>query len=460
MSPADWRLWASLGALSALAWGLARRSRACPAAAAGALFFLLAYAPMLPLLPMPHNLEVFAEHWLYLPLFGLALAATAALGRLRALGAAPYAAAAGALLLFYGARTALRVPDWRSPEVFWEKTAEDSPRCARALANLGSLRADCGDTARAEELYKMALQIRPGYTAPLLNLAQLRLAAGDKAGAQTYIDEASAASGAMVNARNINFSRGLVALARGDGRQAQVFFGEALMHRPVFHYAPAAHGYAVARLLQGDEAGAEKYFRQALRLQPDHYASAQDLGKLHYGRGNYGEAAGLFERAAALNPFSAEPLSYLAACRSFLGDYKGALESAAKALYLEPRRAEPRLAAAQAYRQAGRFRAALGYARRGLALEKDSPRLLLEQGVNLRELGDVPGALESFERSLTLDPRRAETFLHYADALLAAGYREGARRAAAKALQLRPGYEDAALALKKLSGQGSGSARP
>ena len=85
------------------------------------LWIALSYAPMLHLLPTLHNNEAFAEHWLYLPLFGWALL----LGSLwTELQRFPKASAAGfaVLLGLYAGRTALRNRDWKDAPTLWSKT--------------------------------------------------------------------------------------------------------------------------------------------------------------------------------------------------------------------------------------------------------------------------------------------------------------------------------------------------
>ena len=134
---------ALLGA-AALAAAWQRRGWAAPA-----LWFFVTLAPVLQI--VPHH-DFMAEHFLYLPLVGLALGAGAAIERIAgARGLSWTRALAAALLVVFAARTVRRNRDWKDPLTFWRTTAEDSLwPCARAWAGLGITLRKQGDRAEAE----------------------------------------------------------------------------------------------------------------------------------------------------------------------------------------------------------------------------------------------------------------------------------------------------------------------
>ena len=135
--------------LGAAAW-LWRRE---PAAAWGLLFWLVGLAPVSHLIP--HH-ELYAEHYLYIPLFGLVVAVVAVALRLIRLAPEP-ARALTAARLFLGATVALmalqvvtRNADWQNEQVFYEEVVAHAPRNARAQGNLLFIYGEQGDWERMQ----------------------------------------------------------------------------------------------------------------------------------------------------------------------------------------------------------------------------------------------------------------------------------------------------------------------
>jgi len=184
---------ALLAGLLALALGCARRE---PALAAGLLFFLLALSPTNSLLPLE---DFFSERFLYLPIFGLALAAAVGLDRLRSLADARWGGRAGllgwvllALLpLAFGLAATARIQVWHDPLQLWSEAVVASPYSSRARVNLAS---ELGARKRYAEALKVispAVDFAPDEVAPRLNRAAARQYLGDTAGA---IEDCTAAT--------------------------------------------------------------------------------------------------------------------------------------------------------------------------------------------------------------------------------------------------------------------------
>lgn len=406
-SIADWRLAAALAGLLFISAITLKAWKKAPALSASIFFFFLAYAPMLPLLPLVHNREVFAEHWLYLPLFGFALMAALLLGRLREKHKGLFLACAAALLCFYSVITALRNPDWKDPLTFWGKTARQQPMCARASTNLSTVYAANGEINRAEDLLKRSLAIAPQYMPTILNLARVREFYGDHKGALSYLKTAAAVPGALQYAREINYNRGLVYLAKGETRKALVIFSEA-EYRPIFCYAPMVYSYACALYMSGKPKKAEQYFKKALIFDPSFLPALYNLAFHYYGEGKYKEAAKYFAQALKLDPGSLPCLINLGLSESILGNYPEAVSLAAAALHLSPRSAEAQLAMSAIYRRGGRYRAAAKYAAAAVKSNPHSAEALLERALVNRKLGDTGAALEDINNALGNDAGNPE----------------------------------------------------
>jgi len=145
----------------------ARRRVPWLAFAIGWYFLLL--APANSLLP---RLDLANDRHLYLPIAGLALAATCTLARIASRHALRAAACTLALALVAGSMIATRQRngDYRSEISLWQATVRDSPRKARAWLNLGYAYRLSGDAERAAHAYGCALALDPGNAQAAINL--------------------------------------------------------------------------------------------------------------------------------------------------------------------------------------------------------------------------------------------------------------------------------------------------
>jgi hypothetical protein len=207
--------WAALAALGVGAVAAARRVH-------GGTFFLavalLAYAPVSGVVPVygavADRVLFTPEHFLYLPLLGLAPLAVATAARLwppRAARALP--AALAVVLVAWGAVVADRNRDWRDEETLFRHTLRWNPPSARVWFNSGNVALAAGRLEEAERLYREALAREPGDGAAHLNLAITLERRGDARGAEDEYRRAIASDPRLEGAY-----RGLAArlAARGD----------------------------------------------------------------------------------------------------------------------------------------------------------------------------------------------------------------------------------------------------
>ena len=151
-----------LGLLLAVAvvLGVWLASRRAPGGAIGLGWMALGLLPVMHFVPI---LNVAAERFLYLPSFGFALALGAlfqwACGRKRRLA---FGAAVGLVLLF-GARTLVRWPAWRDDRTLNQATAAAFPQTPTPLINLANLALAAGDRASALRYLEEAQRRAPGW---------------------------------------------------------------------------------------------------------------------------------------------------------------------------------------------------------------------------------------------------------------------------------------------------------
>lgn len=410
------RAYLPLAGLVLLGWGAWRA--ACRAATVGfALSWaVLAYAPHLPVIPSVHNSQLFAEHWLYLALFGPALALGWAFNRAWSAGARRLAGfLCVAVLAALAGRTAVRNRDWRDDLTLWSKTVATSPDCGRARNHLGLAYSSRKRWEEAVGEFQAAIRIDPNWYAPFHNFAEARLAQGRTEEAMELYRRA-----AMLNPGNLN-SRGTLAgllLVRGRLAEARALLGPNLHQRgtdsPLYR-----QNRAVLAMLEGRLDDAERDFTRALRLDPRSSAALAGLGSLYLEQGRAEEAARELERAAALDP--ARP---------------GLRANLALAYARGGRAAQAEEALAQAER---------------LGLAPASAHAL--RGILLRERGDLTGSLAALNRAVSLAPS-ADGFSQLGRTLAASGDRSGAERSYRKALALHPTARDHVLLAELLLGGG------
>jgi tetratricopeptide (TPR) repeat protein len=189
MERSAWReLQTLLGVLliAATIYWMARSHRRDPTVFACLVLAALTYIPVSGILPLNSNV---AEHWLYVPLAFLFLAATVAISRLRV----PFPALATVLalwLVFLGARTCLRTFDWKNQRTFLERTMASGGESARMLINLGSLEMNEARFDIARKHLEAALQKEPDHPLAIINLASLALKQNDFAAARALANRA------------------------------------------------------------------------------------------------------------------------------------------------------------------------------------------------------------------------------------------------------------------------------
>ncbi|GAB4242471.1 MAG: hypothetical protein Kow00109_18220 [Acidobacteriota bacterium] len=165
---------ATLAALAGfLGYGLAvlALQRKFPAVALGMLWFLIGLVPVLQWIPFH---ELAADHFLYLPMIGFALALAGALTRsgTRRPSRGTLLVLAAVVVVWSG-MTVDRNWDWRDKQTLWEATLRRAPGSYRANANLGQLYFSQGRVKEAVRLSRRAAELMPDRALPHSNLGAI-----------------------------------------------------------------------------------------------------------------------------------------------------------------------------------------------------------------------------------------------------------------------------------------------
>ena len=191
------REWQTLLGMALIAGGVLwwrwSRRRA-PVAALALIAGLIAYLPVSNLFAL--NASV-AEHWLYVPLAFLFIAAAATLSEFRQLATSPHRQIGMLVFMawttFITVLTVLRQPDWKDQRTFLTKNIAAGGDSARMHVNLGHLESAEGHDDLALEEMRKALTLDPnqpfaqlGAAAILIRLNQLDSAESLLAKAETH----------------------------------------------------------------------------------------------------------------------------------------------------------------------------------------------------------------------------------------------------------------------------------
>jgi tetratricopeptide (TPR) repeat protein len=365
--------------LLAGALGLATAWKRRRAAAFALAFVALALAPVSNLL-VPIG-TILAERLLYLPSVGACLLAGALVSwsAARAPGASgapggsqapavtasivasvPLVAVVGLL----GARSIVRLLDWRDDRSIFASAIAVTPGSARAQFNYGSASEDAGDDVDAERGYRAALAIWPAFSDAHYNLAGLLARRQGWAEAIEHYRQALAEQPGNVTYL-VNLGHALSRAGRPE--EALVPLEKAVGLDASSDRGWTNLGTALLRLGRGPEA--VRAYREASRLAPDNVEYLMNLGMA--------QEAGSDTAAAAI--------SYAAAA--------------------ERRPADPilRYRLGRALEQAGRPSEAAAAYREAIRLSPESPVPRRSLGLLLFRSGDLVGAREALERAEALD---------------------------------------------------------
>ncbi len=142
-------------------------------------WFFIALGPVSGIIPI--NAFIY-EHWLYLPLIGLAtfsgFYADKFLSFLKSKSAISYSLFAISLIVyfsFFAFQSIRRNILWGKPIEFYEDILKYSPSSVRILTNLGRLYSEKGDLAKATEFYERAIENQADifFAAPYYNLGNI-----------------------------------------------------------------------------------------------------------------------------------------------------------------------------------------------------------------------------------------------------------------------------------------------
>lgn len=263
---------AALGILGGVTIGIIVLARRVPFVGYGALWMLITLVPVSHLIPIQ---EIVAEHYLYVPAFGLCLILATLLdtacsvglqadqpGRARLRAAVVYGLVL-VLLVGAGARIVVRNRDWRDEETLWTVTTHAVPRCARAHYNLAGeyLRQERFEEAKRE--FAVTIAIRPNEVEALTGLGEIAFRTGLYGQAFGYVTQAEQIA---PNHFRVQYLLGWIFLALKKPDEAEPYFEKAAELQPL--YAGTYAGLEAVAKARGDSAAATRWAERRRALEP------------------------------------------------------------------------------------------------------------------------------------------------------------------------------------------------
>jgi len=242
----------------------------------GLLWFLIGLAPVSNIAVPINNLIM--EHWLYLPIIGIALifvrlgmsiAEKWAYLRMPLLGLFAVA------LTLLSIKTIDRNRDWRDPITFYNHTLQYAPNSYRIINNLGMAYADTGDHAQAEETYRRAIKVEPSNPVAYHNLGNTYKETGERELAIENFQTAIQLDPEFIFSYNALAN---LYLEEGDYRGARTVFEKYLDHSA--SKVDTLFLLAQIAVEERDLEGALSYLEEALAIDPENQTIQAAIAQL------------------------------------------------------------------------------------------------------------------------------------------------------------------------------------
>jgi arylsulfatase A-like enzyme/Tfp pilus assembly protein PilF len=242
------------------------------------------------------------------------------------------------------------------------------PRVIDAWFMLGNQHFKTGRYAEAIGYFKKALELKPDYDLPLINMANCYKALGQLdaalAGYEHYL---------RIDPKNafVRYEMGEIYMDRNDPASAEREFRRALEIDA--QTASARVALAVIALSRGDAAAAEREIRAALATKPDVRLAHFNLAIIAEARGDWPGAEAEYRREIDVHPDAYKAAFNLGRLYERLGDRASQVARLEQSVRMNERFAEGYFYLAKAYLDAGLLDKALATARQGLDLGAASP---------------------------------------------------------------------------------------
>jgi tetratricopeptide (TPR) repeat protein len=365
----------------------------------GGIWFFITLLPVCHIIP--HH-ELLAEHYLYLPSYGVflttALLFTALLQNKRY--SSLILSSLLLIIVLFSLRTVDRNRDWKDGMALWSKTVRTVPRCARAQNNLGVEYLQDNKYKEAMAHFVTASRIKPNYAEAYNNMGLAYKALGSYDRAISLFAKAIHLKKRYYDAQ---YNLANTFENKGYYDRSIWLYNQLLKKKP--RPAQIHNNLGVVYQKQGRLELAEEHFSKALQLDPANREARNNLGVCYNSKGLYDEAIAEFKQILSINPDNAEAHSNLGIAFSNKGMHGRAVDEFKEALRIRPDFLEAMNNLGKAYNGMGRYDQAIEAFNKTLEM---NPRLAIPHLnlalVYLYKKIDTKKALYHFEKGLEIEP--------------------------------------------------------
>jgi tetratricopeptide (TPR) repeat protein len=304
----------------------------------GMLFFafnLVLVSGLIPFGYMSHSFV--ADHFLYLPMVGVALIIARALQKLFHKFGADSTSGKLIMVALYlwvavlGVASVHQTWLWRDPLSMWEATLKANPNSFAANNNLGLFLRMRGEYDRALTLFKRATELRPQQDLTYWNQGEVYRLTGDNAGARKMYAKAL-----WINPRHAEARVMLAEILWKEGKEGEAieYVKKSITRNPRSGKLLSTLGLFYYR--QGKEEDALKQFNWAIELDPFLPVPCLYKGVILLSRGLPDEAIAVLKTAVGHTAL-AEAYNVLGAAYAHKGEYGQALEEFRAAYKIQPK---------------------------------------------------------------------------------------------------------------------------
>jgi protein O-mannosyl-transferase len=224
--------------------------------------------------------------------------------------------------------------------------------------------------------------------------------------------------------------------AKGRNDEALKYYREAVRINP--NYTEALNSIGAVLADKGDPEAAE-WFQRALTVQPAHADTLFNMGNLMAKEGKYREAAEYYQASLASRPDNHEARNNLAGVMVRMGRIDEAIAQYQTALEIKPDGALVHKNLGEMLAAKGKLDEAIAHYRTALTLTNDAGAHY-SLGMTLAVQGRWAEAIEQYNRTLQLWPTNTDARYNLGYALRMTGQLEPARTNLVEALRLKPNF--------------------
>jgi predicted O-linked N-acetylglucosamine transferase (SPINDLY family) len=346
------------------------------------------------------------------------------------------------------------------------------PSYLDALIQLGSVEQGMGNADVAAECYELALQARPALHDLYPSLASALHAAGrheeataawskairllgDEPVLHYGRSESLYASGRVGEALNAServvklmpddpmalAQLAFLQMATGNLHASALNFGKSLLHAPDNLSAHIDFAIVLHDLGLTDEA--ISHLHDALRIDPQSWLAAGNLGGLLIEQGRHADALAWLRHALDLRPNYATALNNTGTALQALGDNVGAMHYFREAIVADNSYIDAYRNLSIVLSRLGQHREALENSAAALSLAPDNAELLLNLANAQAAMGQPARSIPNLRKAAKLNPKAANIRSNLAHFLSHMGQTDEAIGLWQKAIELEPGFADA-----------------